>query len=148
MSASADNGLGARVKSARSVRGWTQHELADLSGVSRSTIANLESGRMTSPAPEVVFRLSSALRWSMSELLGLDELGGPSWKDLSPGGRIAVARRILGQSQKEVGEAIGVTSMQVSNIERDETLGSLAVLSALCVHLGVSPDWVMRGTDY
>jgi Zn-dependent peptidase ImmA (M78 family)/DNA-binding XRE family transcriptional regulator len=48
---------GSRVKQARELRGWTQTELAERAGVSQSTIAYVENGRL-SPSDDLVAALS------------------------------------------------------------------------------------------
>jgi transcriptional regulator with XRE-family HTH domain len=67
---------GARIKSVRLRRKLTQHELADLSHVSYSTITKLEQGVMPA-SPSVMGALARTLSVTVSELTGqpyLDEL--------------------------------------------------------------------------
>lgn len=53
--------LGRRVKRLRERSGWSQHELARRSGVSRSTIAGLETGDRPSITLENAMKLADAL---------------------------------------------------------------------------------------
>ncbi len=54
--------------SLREVRGWTQQQLAKLSGVPRPTVANLESGS-ANPTLAVLVRIAAALQVSLDELV-------------------------------------------------------------------------------
>ena len=53
----------------REIRGWTQQKLAQLAGVPRPTIANLESGS-ANPTLSVLVRIASALQVTLDELVG------------------------------------------------------------------------------
>ena len=66
--------LGTRVKRLRERRGWTQHELARHSGVSRTTIASLESGQRNSLSLENGARIANALGVTLDALVHLDLL--------------------------------------------------------------------------
>ncbi|HEX7144902.1 MAG TPA: helix-turn-helix transcriptional regulator, partial [Gaiellaceae bacterium] len=55
------NGIGARVRSARTRLGWTREALAFHSGLSWSAIAQVESGRRTNLRPDTLFALGTAL---------------------------------------------------------------------------------------
>lgn len=57
---------GARVRTGREVSGATQQDLADRLGMSRSSVANIESGRQASTAEQVI---------QTAEALGVD----PRW---------------------------------------------------------------------
>lgn len=52
----------------RELRGWTQQRLADLAGVPRPTVANLESGS-ANPTLGVLVRVTTALQVSLDELV-------------------------------------------------------------------------------
>jgi transcriptional regulator with XRE-family HTH domain len=54
--------IGRRLKDCRDVFGWTQDELAVEAGVARSTIAEIEAGRVPDPLPRTVKKLASALK--------------------------------------------------------------------------------------
>ena len=60
--------LGRRVKRLRERAGWSQHELARRSGVSRSTIAGLETGDRPSLTLENAMKLADALGVSLDLL--------------------------------------------------------------------------------
>jgi transcriptional regulator with XRE-family HTH domain len=66
--------LGRRVKRLRERAGMTQHELADRSGVSRTTIANLETGVRPSLLVDNAVRLADALGVSLDLLVRGDIL--------------------------------------------------------------------------
>jgi len=60
--------LAHNLKEIRELRGLTQAQLASLSGVPRSTVANIEAGD-SNPTLAVLARLASALHLSLEELL-------------------------------------------------------------------------------
>lgn len=67
-----------RIRSSRDDMNWNQEDLAQKSGVSRSYISNIESGRVVNVTVDVVFALADALGLSRAYLIGLtdDPLGG------------------------------------------------------------------------
>lgn len=52
----------------RELRGWTQQRLADLAGIPRPTLANLESGS-ANPTLAVLVRIATALQVTLDELV-------------------------------------------------------------------------------
>jgi transcriptional regulator with XRE-family HTH domain len=64
--------LGRRMALLRKERGFTQVELAEHLGVIQSVISSYEVGRVR-PSPEMVLRISSALRVSADQLLGRED---------------------------------------------------------------------------
>lgn len=60
--------IGERVRAARERKGWSQAELARRIGVTRSAIAQLESGLTTNPRPQHLFSLAKALDVDAREL--------------------------------------------------------------------------------
>lgn len=67
-----------RIRSSREDMHWNQEELAQRSGVSRSYISNIESGRIVNITVDFAFALADALGVSRAYLIGLtdDPLAG------------------------------------------------------------------------
>lgn len=63
--------VGARLRSARDVRGLTQAEVAEITGLKPSAVSHFEAGRRA-PSLANLVRLSRALHVSADKLLGLD----------------------------------------------------------------------------
>lgn len=53
--------FGARMREQRKKRGWSVHDLHDVTGVAASTISDLENGKTANPAPWVTHALAVAL---------------------------------------------------------------------------------------
>jgi transcriptional regulator with XRE-family HTH domain len=69
--------LGARVRRCRELRGWTQVELAERSGLHQTTISTIECGkRGWETSVETLWRLAWALGTSLDMLVGLPVLRG------------------------------------------------------------------------
>jgi len=64
------NTVGDRIKEERMKAGWSQTKLAQTSGVQPSTISQIESGDRKTPSTEVLEKIASALKTSVSRLLG------------------------------------------------------------------------------
>lgn len=62
-----DNALALRIIKARSGHGWSQADLAEVSGVAAAQISRYEQGRNT-PRPEVIAKLAKALAVSFEWL--------------------------------------------------------------------------------
>lgn len=64
--------LGARIKTQRKLKGWTQAELAQKVGIARASLANMEANRQTvDPAKMIAF--ARILNVTSDYLLGLTE---------------------------------------------------------------------------
>lgn len=69
-------------------------------------------------------------------------------KELSPvGERIRQARRNLGMTQKELGDAIGVTDRTVISWEKGEFRPDVTVVRKLADVLQVSIPWIWHGEE-
>ena len=66
--------IGVRLKALRERQGFTQHELAKRSGVSRATIAHTETGTRRNLSVESAARLANALGVSLDMLVHGDIL--------------------------------------------------------------------------
>lgn len=62
-----------RIRSSREDLNWNQEDLAKTSGVSRSYISNIESGRIENVTVDIAFALADALGVSRAYILGLTE---------------------------------------------------------------------------
>lgn len=73
--------LGERLEKARKARGWTQYQMSEYSGFSRSAVINWEKG-VRSPDAEALNKLAKTLNVSIAYLMGevderLSETQGP-----------------------------------------------------------------------
>lgn len=64
-----DNSFGARIRRLREKNGWSLSELANRANISRSYLAQVESGK-SAPTEEKIIQLANALGARPSELLG------------------------------------------------------------------------------
>jgi transcriptional regulator with XRE-family HTH domain len=69
-------GVGSRLKRARAVRGMTLTELAEVTGISKSTLSRLESGQRR-PSLELLLPIAQAHQVPLDELIGSPEVGDP-----------------------------------------------------------------------
>ena len=58
-----------KIEEIRNIRGYTQKDLAEKSGVSRATINGLESGRIVNTTTNILIKIAEALDVSVSEIL-------------------------------------------------------------------------------
>lgn len=65
-------GIRNRVKELRSARGWTQEELAKLTGVSRQSINSIERERYV-PSLELALTLARVFGCATDEIFGLEK---------------------------------------------------------------------------
>ena len=100
--------LSARLKSVRTMRGVSQQRLADLSGLSRSQVSNLErnhnnSRRSNDPNLSTIYRLAYALRVPPVLLLpgAGEEVGEICWDSFGPQDVSALNLEILWPARPE-----------------------------------------------
>jgi transcriptional regulator with XRE-family HTH domain len=68
--------VGVRLKRLRAQRGITLTDLADTTGISKSTLSRLETGQRR-PSLELLLPLAQAYRVPLDELVGAPEVGDP-----------------------------------------------------------------------
>jgi transcriptional regulator with XRE-family HTH domain len=73
---SALDSVGPRLRRLRTQRGVTLADLADSTGISKSTLSRLETGQRR-PSLEVLLPLAQAYRVPLDELVGAPEVGDP-----------------------------------------------------------------------
>lgn len=117
--------LGAQIVHARRSRRMTQRSLAASVGISRMTLANLESGRGTIMALVAMLR---ALEHRFTEQPDALELG--PW--------IVQSRKQLGLSQERLSIQASVSKPAIVRIERGE--GTIGTLIAAMDALGITPS--------
>lgn len=71
-----------RLKDLRTVRGWTQVDLADALDVSRQTVISLERGRYD-PSLPLAFRIARAFDCRIEDVFH-DGVGAPAWDASHP----------------------------------------------------------------
>ena len=85
--------LAERLKRLREARSLDVATLADISGVSKPYIWQIEDGRRKSPSGEVLLKLASALGTTVGELLGAEEGALPGELDEVPEALKAFVRK-------------------------------------------------------
>jgi transcriptional regulator with XRE-family HTH domain len=60
--------VGERIRKARDAKGWTQLELAAVSGISQGLISAIENGKVASPSVKTLTRLALALGLPLADL--------------------------------------------------------------------------------
>ncbi|MEZ6188861.1 MAG: XRE family transcriptional regulator, partial [Planctomycetota bacterium] len=104
--------LGANLRRARQQRGLTQQQLATLSDVPRSTLANLEAGG-ANPTLAVMAALSAALGLSLEELLA-----APSARcQLFPHGSLPIRERARGAVKVHKLLPHAIPAMEIDRVE-------------------------------
>lgn len=68
--------LGERLKLLREARGWTQGQLAEYAGVTRSWLSNVESGEIDNPRADLLLRVARRLGVTIEFLITGDPPGG------------------------------------------------------------------------
>lgn len=66
---------------------------------------------------------------------------------MSLGERIRKRRQVLKLTQRQLAEALGLTSQHISAIEQDKRAPSLSSLARFAVELGVTIDFVVTGKE-
>lgn len=73
-----DNDFASIIRKLRRERGWNQDDLAERSGISRTTVAKYETGLKKRPSAETIGKFAKALGVSASVLMGEEEAPDPS----------------------------------------------------------------------
>jgi transcriptional regulator with XRE-family HTH domain len=128
----------------RRLEGMTQKQLAEEAGLTRETVARLESNRRR-PTAETVFRLEAALNLIPGTLVPC----WPEWKPIgtmTPGARSRERRRAMGISIVVVAEAAGVSIATLSRFERE--FGACPTLSVIGFDQGMPFVAGLRSIGY
>jgi transcriptional regulator with XRE-family HTH domain len=98
--------------------------------------------RIPSDTPDWLERTEQALFgwWNWKEKKRLPTA------DLSTvGGRIRIAREVVGLSQESLAARIGMTGLQLSAVERGKANLRSEKIPGLCLSLRISQDWLITG---
>jgi len=95
--------VGARVRNARTLRGWTLDQLAERSGVSRRMVVNVEAGT-SNASIATLLRLATALHVSLADVVS-DSSHGEAIMVTGPADREALWRGSAGGSAVMVASA-------------------------------------------
>lgn len=91
--------LGARITAGRTAKGMSVAQLAELSGVSKAYMHQIENGECKRPSAQVMFDIASVLGTSVGYLLGRTPNGS------EPGRvRVPASLREFAEQQPEIGE--------------------------------------------
>jgi transcriptional regulator with XRE-family HTH domain len=154
-----------RLRSLRKKRGLTQAGLAEAAGITERMITAYETQGVTPPATVLPF-LASALGATVDQLLGVDDVQGLApepQREAKPtrgrskasrmdrgtsfrfGSRLAELRLARGLTQRELGEAVGISNRMVAYYERQNGSPSVTLLQRLADALGVTVDELCNG---
>ena len=100
---------------------------------------------------EVHHKINVAIKYYLiacSSPLLVARLSPRKGEHVSIGKRIVGRRQILGITQKELAESLGVTPQHISAIEQDKGAPSLTLLPRLGEELGVSVDYLVSGREW
>lgn len=119
--------IGSRIKYYRILNNFTQEELADKSGLDRTTIIRYENN-LVEHSIDIIDRISIALKIKPSIIYDdyLSFISG----DYSS--KIRNLRMGLGLSQKELGKILNVHRKTISRWEREETIPSRQNYEDIC----------------
>lgn len=62
------------LRAARGLRGWSQEQLEELSGIAQATISKIERGEVTNPTNDTVAKLEVALKLKRGTLVFGDQV--------------------------------------------------------------------------
>ena len=98
----------------REVRGWTQNKLAQLAGVPRPTVGNVESGS-ANPTLQVLTRIAAAFQVSLDELVGPPRAAARLYK----AGELTLRKRGKVQVRELLPDTIPGVTVERMTFQRD-----------------------------
>ena len=139
------SGVGAKLKSVRLRRGFTQEELASHSGIAASQISRIENGRHR-PHPRSVARLARALAIPLNQVLPPENFAIPLGRaNIAP--RIRKLRLSRSLSTRELAAGLKVGRSAVWNWETGKTRPGKKSIQSLACYFGVPFNYVAFGRD-
>lgn len=138
------------LKAVRNDLGYSLAQVAELAGISESTVSKIENhGRI--PTAYTVALIADNLWVSMDDLAGRQqpistsgELSEELSESMTTGERLRAARKAAGLNQRELAEKAGIIPPAISRFELYD--GGLLIHNAVKIAdvLNVSLDWLYR----
>ncbi len=120
-------GLKENLKKSRIQKGYTLQKVADILGVSRSTLFKYESGEISNIPIENITKLADIYETTPNDLL----------RNMTIGENIRKIRKEKGLTQKELGERLGITQSAIGQFENDKTCPTVITILRIADALNV-----------
>jgi transcriptional regulator with XRE-family HTH domain len=109
-------GLGENIKRVRLQKQWTQPALAERANISKGYIYMLESGEMSNPSLEMLFKIANALGTTIADLVGEAHIAVTSSQPEIPDSLVRFVKQ-----RRRAGEPL--TEDDILNLARTEFRG-------------------------
>lgn len=99
---------------------------------------------------DAVKKIEPKVRKAMAQAVeqaARDAQAGPDPVDRHVGRRMVARRKELGQTQQQLGEAIGVSFQQIQKYEKASNRVSCSALAGIARAQGVTPGWYFEGLE-
>lgn len=133
-----------RVNQVRRQHGLTQQKFAEMLGISRTHIANVENRQVNPSVP--VLKLIAA-KFSVNEHWLLTGEGSPAVPVTTVGQRIGELRREENLTQKALAQELGISLSSVINYENNQRFPVSGVLSLFQRYFNVSREYLIGESD-
>ena len=143
-----------RIKEIRKSVGLSQKEFGIRIGVSDTAVSKIERGERN-PSKQTIKLICKEFKinqnwlkngfgemFSNDQAISLDDFNKLS--NLNE--RIKELRSIVGLSQREFGERIGISKMSISRLEKNERNPSEQTIKSICREFDVNESWLKEGT--
>ena len=129
--------VGRNIRLRRISRHMTQHELAEKTGATKSTVSNWESGRFM-PGLTKLNQVAEALNVYLDDLTAESKIPEKEPEKLSIGDVIRSARKLSGYTQQELADALRVSQSTVGAWERELSHPTFSQLKEICLFFDIS----------
>ena len=134
--------LGEEVLKRRTELGWTIYRLSPATGISYSSLSDIERGKTKRPSEKTMYALESALGVSLADVAPERKAGGPTWKKKGYNPRFALCRKATGRTQAQAAAALRVKKCTLQNWEMCETSPPIWTLISMARLYGVTVDYL------
>lgn len=126
-----------RIRELREKLSLSQEELSAVSGVSRTIISQLETGRRDTTTTKTLSQIAEALGVTMPDLFS---------ESATINFRLKVLRDELELTQEAFARRLGTGRGVIMNIEYNKTAPKPAFVDLVCREFNVSEQWLRAGT--